>query len=431
MGNGMGSPCTNARGSIVTETFQMLDLILLNEGTQQTFCRAGVGSIVDLTYVCSALSPSARWRLSDAYTASDHRAILCEVGGRRPSNTSDPSRWVSFNADKMDVLRFSARIQCMEAAGSAEQMATIALHALAQACKDTMPPRRSSTHHHLPVYWWNEDIATARRECNRVRRCYQRSRGRPSYTSWQREFKERRKALKHAIKASKRKCFIELCETLESDPWGKAYQLVTKKISAHKASMPPDDVMHCIVRELFPTTAGETVRNRDVATSNNSAAIELVTSAEISTIAGSMKLGKAPGPDGIPLRALRLACALRPEIFVDMFNRSTVDAATRVVEIASHAIAGSRWKGGAKEYCLMVTLDIKNAFNSARWDCILKALAVFQVPSYLLEIVRSYLSCRRLLYETSAGTEEYVVTAGVPQGRSWALFCGMPCMMAS
>ncbi|KAH8404213.1 hypothetical protein KR215_011102, partial [Drosophila sulfurigaster] len=148
-----GSPCTNARGSIVTET--------------------------------------------DAYTASDHRAILCEVGGRRPSNTSDPSRWVNFNADKMDVLRFSARIQCMEVVGSAEQMATIALHAVAQACKDTMPPRRSSTHHHLPVYWWNEDIATARRECNRVRRCYQRSRGRPSYTSWQREFKERRKALKH------------------------------------------------------------------------------------------------------------------------------------------------------------------------------------------------------------------------------------------
>ncbi|KAH8403534.1 hypothetical protein KR215_008557, partial [Drosophila sulfurigaster] len=166
-------------------------------GTQLTFCRAGVGSIVDLTYVCSALSSSARWRLSDAYTASDHRAILCEVGGRRPSNTSDPSRWVNFKADKMDVLRFSARIQCMEAAGSAVQMATIALHALAQACKDTMPPRRSSTHHHLPVYWWNEDIATARRECNRVRRCYQRSRGRPSYTSWQREFKERRKALKH------------------------------------------------------------------------------------------------------------------------------------------------------------------------------------------------------------------------------------------
>ncbi|XP_062120886.1 uncharacterized protein LOC133835041 [Drosophila sulfurigaster albostrigata] len=205
--------------------------------------------------------------------------------------------------------------------------------------------------------------------------------------------------------------------------------------------MPPDDVMHCVVRELFPTTAGETVRNLDVATSNNSAAIELVTSAEISTIAGSMKLGKAPGPDGIPLRALRLACALRPEIFVDMFNRclqeavfpdiwksqrlvlllnqariranllhigqsasltmrekcwrksSTVDAATRVVEIASHAIAGSRWKGGAKEYCLMVTLDIKNAFNSARWDCILKALAAFQVPRYLLEI--AYLPHRR------------------------------------
>ncbi|XP_051862314.1 uncharacterized protein LOC127565803 [Drosophila albomicans] len=57
--------------------------------------------------------------------------------------------------------------------------------------------------------------------------------------------------------------------------------------------MPRDDVMHSIVRELFPTTVGEVVRNLDDATSNTSSSIEAVTGKEIINIAGGMKLGKS------------------------------------------------------------------------------------------------------------------------------------------
>ncbi|XP_062121921.1 uncharacterized protein LOC133835825 [Drosophila sulfurigaster albostrigata] len=95
--------------------------------------------------------------------------------------------------------------------------------------------------------------------------------------------------------------------------------------------------------------------------------------------------------------------------------RSTVDAIEKVVGIASNAIAGTRWKGGQKKYCLMVTLDIRNAFNSARWSCILRALDSFKVPRQLLKIIRSYFSSRVLKYDTSARTEEYIVTGGVRQ----------------
>ncbi|KAH8410400.1 hypothetical protein KR215_002766, partial [Drosophila sulfurigaster] len=79
-----------------------------------------------------------------------------------------------------------------------------------------------------------------------------------------------------------------------------------------------------------------------------------------------------------------------------------------------NAIAGTGWKGGQKKYCLMVTLDIRNAFNSARWSCILRALDSFKVPRQLLKIIRSYFSSRVLKYDTSARTEEYIVTGGVP-----------------
>ncbi|KAH8354519.1 hypothetical protein KR059_012589, partial [Drosophila kikkawai] len=60
-----GSPSTNARGRTILEAFASLDIALLNEGTQQTFNRAGAGSIIDLTYASSALACQARWRISE------------------------------------------------------------------------------------------------------------------------------------------------------------------------------------------------------------------------------------------------------------------------------------------------------------------------------------------------------------------------------
>lgn len=69
-----------------------------------------------------------------------------------------------------------------------------------------------------------------------------------------------------------------------------------------------------------------------------------------------------------------------------------------------------------QKYCAIVTLDVKNAFNSADWEQILKALTRIAVPSYLFNIIRSYLSGRMLVYDTEEGQKSYVVTSGVPQG---------------
>ena len=97
-------------------------------------------------------------------------------------------------------------------------------------------------------------------------------------------------------------------------------------------------------------------------------------------------------------------------------GRSTLDAIDLVVSTAKEAISGTRWKGGKKKYCLVATLDIKNAFNSARWDCIMEALVKMQVPGYLRRMVASYFTDRVLKYDTEIGPKEYHVTGGVPQG---------------
>jgi len=68
------------------------------------------------------------------------------------------------------------------------------------------------------------------------------------------------------------------------------------------------------------------------------------------------------------------------------------------------------------KYCAIITLDIKNAFNTANWGQITTALQQMETPGYLLKIIGSYFKDRVLLYDTSEGTKEYVVTGGVPQG---------------
>ncbi|GBO99081.1 Probable RNA-directed DNA polymerase from transposon X-element [Eumeta japonica] len=112
-------------------------------------------------------------------------------------------------------------------------------------------------------------------------------------------------------------------------------------------------------------------------------------------------------------------------------GRSTLDAISLVVNIAKDAIAGTRWKGGTKEYCLVAALDIRNAFNSANWVCIMQALRGKNVPEYLCRIVASYFTSRVLKYDTKNGPKEYDITVGVPQALFLAHCFGTSCMTGS
>lgn len=94
-------------------------------------------------------------------------------------------------------------------------------------------------------------------------------------------------------------------------------------------------------------------------------------------------------------------------------ERSTIDAINYVVEAAKQAING---KGKNRKYCAIITLDVKNAFNSAGWKHIISSLRQANVPEYLIRIISDYFANRSLLVETDDGIKTYKVTSGVPQG---------------
>lgn len=95
-------------------------------------------------------------------------------------------------------------------------------------------------------------------------------------------------------------------------------------------------------------------------------------------------------------------------------GRSTVDAVREVVQTTAQTKTGNH---RSRNVYLVVTLDIKNAFNSLRWDAALEALRdKFKIPGYLLRILQNYLKDRTLLYETDEGQRCKEVTAGAAQG---------------
>ncbi|XP_053968474.1 uncharacterized protein LOC128869901 [Anastrepha ludens] len=449
-----GCPRTSPRGQALLEAFAMLDIALMNTGSQQTYQKAGTGSIIDLTFVSSSLVRDTKWFVSQHYTRSDHLAIICEIrkhGEERfPNNYDTRYKVKTMEAEIIEIMLADVTL-----GGDASEKTTQTMRHLTEACDAAMSKTKPNKRNSEPVYWWTADIAELRSECLRARRIYQRSRGTDSFQENQLQYKQKRKALKKAIKNSKRRCFLQLCDDADNDPWGLGYRFVMKKLKVFKplpTTCPA--TLRNVVETLFPVQ--DTIRDHELVGSyEGDQNLQLTSKEELLMIIKRIKNNKAPGPDGIPNEALKVAIQSRTDIFVDLYNtclkegtfptqwklqklvlipkgskpaedptgyrplcmldtagkilerliavrleaaiedvgglsprqfgfrkaRSTTDAVSAVKTIAQKAIEGTRWLNGSKEYCLIATLDVKNAFNTANWSKILIALDNFHIPS--------------------------------------------------
>ncbi|CAB0035838.1 unnamed protein product, partial [Trichogramma brassicae] len=382
----------------------------------------------------------------DIYTSSDHKAIVYEIlleknqgVGRAPAGNR---RW---SARSFDGDSFAEIVSGMEIrSGFAEDMVDELMSTITRACDASMSGARYRRRRE-PAYWWNDDIAECRRDCIRARRCAQRARGRPDEVIRREEFANARRRLRDAIKVSKRLCWRQLCDEVDRDVWGKPYRTVMSRLKAPRTSPPTaPDLVRRAVSTLFPSVIPRLIGAPPLLEEH---LIPEVGVEELRWAYRRVRIGAAPGPDGIPNTALKAAveacfdsfrrvftACLREGCFPARWKRQRLvpDAKTRqacrrtiVVPPAMYvrhsgtarsAISGKRWHRGTKKYCAIITLDVRNAFNSARWDKILTALSQMEVPAYLQRMVSNYFRGRVLEFTTDDGAETYEVTAGVPQG---------------
>lgn len=482
------SRLTNPRGQSTLEALAKLNVLTANEGTISTFHRDGRESIVDVTFCSPSLKDDLKWRVCDSYTASDHRAIRFTVGREQVSKhvrVSKSSHWKHKLLNKEILRETFGWITGGERALSARRLT----NALTDACDVAMPRVSSPRIGKDPTYWWNDEIASLRAKCLKSRRKAQRARTDVDRVERQTVYKAARAELKHAITTSKRQCFNALLEEVNRNPWGDAYRMVMVKL---KGPMTPREMcpvkLKAIVEGLFPehnpTRWPEATQNREDEESNDDSE---VSKDELLKAAKSLKLNKAPGPDGIPNAALKVAVKAHPEVFMKtmqkcleecqfpdrwkkqrlvlipkpgkatgdpssfrpiclldtlgkLFEKIILNRLTKVTEgdhglsekqfgfrkgkstleailtVTARAQIAQRKKKGGNRFCAIITLDVKNAFNSASWGAIAVALDRLGIPKNLFKLMGDYFRNRILIYDTEAGKQRKKVTAGVPQG---------------
>ena len=95
-------------------------------------------------------------------------------------------------------------------------------------------------------------------------------------------------------------------------------------------------------------------------------------------------------------------------------GRYTIDA-LREVTVAS--MVTQHGSCCSRPVLLLATLDVKNVFNSLKWNYVLNALEYnLSMPQYLLAMICSYLSNRSLVYNPSSGPRVKRIKSGAAQG---------------
>ncbi|KAM8702460.1 hypothetical protein ACLKA7_001791 [Drosophila subpalustris] len=285
------------------------------------YSMAGRESIIDLTFASPELARDAAWQVSDIYTHSDHKAVITELLSRTVTRRTQSARHVGYKVNTLNREALLSSVQAITATGDANGCAQGIADCIKAACEAAMAKRYSGGSRRKPVPWWNQDISKARAECCAAKRRLQRSRGRASFENNLSDLRSKRKILRNLIIESKSRCFQELCDAADADPFGAAYRMVMGKLD--KQPMPTcATTLEAIVRHLFPQ---QPPLNAVVHLPNTAEAIALTTVSEVLAIAAKIKPGKAPGPDGIPNAVLKTIIAAHPDAFANMYNKCLTD----------------------------------------------------------------------------------------------------------
>lgn len=475
-----GSRKEDGRGRRLTEWLAKNNLVVQNKGNKPTFIRNSQESIIDLTFSTENCKEEIQnWSVMDEESASLHQFIYFEIGNALDEGVHTTHRH-GWNLNKLDPGNFKQTLE-VKLRGAVDLNPADLMTVIKGGCDSAMP-RRKNNPKKRGKYWWTDEIATQRAECNRLRR--RKSRVNRQNTAELAEIgetlKEARKTLKKLIIKSKVTAWENLCKTVEEDPWGKAYQIIMGKLKPKPLDIPAD-FRKDIIDTLFPKQGTKTWIPEQ---GNEGEEIPDVTIEEVKAAAQKLKNRKAPGPDGIPPEIVKIVISefpdtirktvdgifktgifptewkvgrlvlvkkpgkdeeeptsYRPLCLLDTMGKvaehiiaarivnqleqtrnlskwqfgfrkgkSTVDAIKEVVEVAeTEKEKNQRTRG----LCALVTIDIKNAFNTASWNWIMRELRKRNMPKYIRTLIASYFTDRKII---DIDGREYSVAAGVPQG---------------
>lgn len=472
-----GGDVFDRRGRLLTDWACANDLHILNDGLTPTFERGTYGSFLDLTLVSSqSLGRISGWCVLDVETLSNHRCISFVLA--RDTSARAPRLGGSYGWRYVQTRRAAVcEALCEELLISTRSDATALTNLTIRACQRTLRPRQNGRR--TNAYWWTPTIAGLHKDCVRARRSLQRANRFPRdpvILPLQQAYKAARTNLKRAIVASKRTCWDNLCREVDGSPFGDAYRIVMRRYERTPPVLPAATVQG-IVAALFPThepVRYEVFADQPCAPFGRDELISAASKIKPGKSGGPdgvppdvIKLLASEYPDDV-LRVMnrcleagefprvwkhgRLVLvrkndkhddapsSFRPLCLLNVLGKllehlvlgrlclelcesgglserqygfragmSTIGACSRVVTLIREARSDGLLPA-------LVLLDVRNAFNSASWKCILLALRSLNISPYIRRIIQSYLQERSVVINTAEGEQTFAVNSGVPQG---------------
>ncbi|KAK9747266.1 Endonuclease-reverse transcriptase [Popillia japonica] len=222
-----GASRTDKKGAYWLQWIHALDMVVLNTGREPTFVRGQTKSYIDVTLSTNLIAKQITdWKGLDHDSLTEHNYIFFEIKGAKkersigkgkPITTVDWDRFRRSIRTMADETEAQEHDQCTRLIQAAYRKST------QKQCNTTNTP-----------YWWNENIDKKRKQCNKLRRNQTRaarSQGvnRQAANDAKEAYKVCKKDLVKTIRDTKWQCWKRLCAELDTNIWGDAYRIVTKK----------------------------------------------------------------------------------------------------------------------------------------------------------------------------------------------------------
>lgn len=472
-----GGTSSNPRGRLVLEFLNQGDLDLANDGRVPTVCRFQGMSFVDLTMMNSKASRILKsWEVSAEDFLSDHSLIVSEF----EDNVEEAPQchrwkqvpgWLELYGDSI-IAKIEETIH-----GDYRDVNKILQEEIAKISSTPKRKNNREVYWWSPELTMLRDVCrVSRRRMQRVNRRGRADLKVAAYADWC----TKRREFKVAIIKAKQTKWEQLCDEVNADPWGQAYKIVTHKfgralprMTGEKARLVlralfPVDVSpqleEMVATDVVLFTQQEVLGAARSLSAKKSPGTDGVPLEVVKGLVGKspkvfvdlynrilleeqlplewrearVVLLQKPGRDGRSPSDFRPIClinslaklyekllagrlcreieeknGLHPLQFGFRRGRSTIDAVTKIVELGKGAKAGTWY---TRRIPVVVMLDIKNAFNSVPWECILKAMKEMGFSQYLRRAVQNYLTNRSLVFHAEDGLVRCGMYRGVPQG---------------
>ena len=337
---------TDERGAKFEDLIRAFGLQVLNDAAQPpTYWTARGSSYIDVTLATPTMSQFiGEWKVRQDWTSSDHNSVDIMVRVPRgssndqgaKSNRFDTRRadWDRFSESLSDLSKSHLEVLALQSAEDVELMAQELTVVLQEACKSSMPTKRK---YRKSNPWWTKELTIFKKSVYRLRRAVTKGRAEPNYLTIRQEYRFSLRKYSREVRRVKLASWQKFVSSHgNSEAWGYVYKQQANKLRVERVLNTlrrgeystntveetasylmdvhiPDD------RESEDTTQQRIVReNAHVAP--NTAEAPFFTEHEMVREVRTFKNNKAPGPDLIEVKVLKVACSVIPGQIARLFN---------------------------------------------------------------------------------------------------------------